>query len=39
MDERRKKMLIALAVVKKIEQNKNFQTNTKDKMNLMNIFK
>jgi hypothetical protein len=39
MDGRRKKMLIALAVVQKIEQNKNFQTNTKDKINLMNIFK
>jgi hypothetical protein len=39
MDERRRKMLIALAIVKKIEQKKNFQTNTKDKKNLMNIFK
>jgi hypothetical protein len=39
MDERRKKMLIALAIVKKIELNKNFQTNTKDKKILMNIFK
>jgi hypothetical protein len=31
MDERRKEMLIALAIMKKIEQNINFQTNTKDK--------
>jgi hypothetical protein len=29
-----KKMLIALAIVKKVELNKNFQTNTKDKKKL-----